>query len=357
MPPNVNVGPYLQCAAVSGGVANPPIRVGNEFFVGDPNVPCNVTGSPAATNVLQLERDNVADGVFNEAQGVTVLGTTPLFTVAGKKIGIDVNPFPSASATTLVGTPALIPFTITNITSGNVTFNNAGAFAFTGTDAADFTIVPATNTCAGATLVPDPPVAPAVSACTFEVQFNPAATAVAARTAVLTISADDTATAPPVVVDLQGTAQYQLTVTTGANGTFTNTNGAAAVSEAVNAGTSKTYRATPATGYFPLVKSNNVRQTLAADGSVTLATIAEHKTINATFLRNGDLDQNGTIAVADALRALRIFVGVTPAQTDEENVAADVGPLVSNAPKANGRVDISDVIVILRRALNLEPLW
>lgn len=343
---NTNIGPFL----IWDPAVPPAAPVG---YIGDPGAEHALinpaTGAPATVTITGPNIGGV---------GVNSIILTD-WTLAGKKIGMDVTPFPNATPTAVVGTPVTVPFTVSNITSGAVAFTNPTPLVIAGVDLADFTII--NDTCTGATLLATTPPAPP-SSCTFGVQFNPAASVVAARKATLTITPADIATAPPVTVNLNGTAQFALTVTAGANGTVTNENGTPAVNENINAGSTKIYKITPTntlgTTFLPLAMVNNVRQAVAADGTVTIPAIGENKTTAVTFLRAGDLNKSGGIpALDDALRALKISVGIGPAATDEERVAADVGPLVNNAPRANGSVTAGDAFLILRRSLNLDPAW
>ncbi|WP_168205985.1 S-layer family protein [Geobacter sp. FeAm09] len=60
------------------------------------------------------------------------------------------------------------------------------------------------------------------------------------------------------------------------------------------------------------------------------------------------------LTVADPLRALQIAVGLV-AQTSADSVL-DVGPLVNGKPHADGIIDVSDAIALLRRAVGLV-IW
>lgn len=345
---NTNIGPFL----IWDPAAPPAAPAG---YIGDPGVAHPlINPATGAQSVLTITGPNIG-GI-----GVNTV-TTNLWNLAGKKIGMGVTPFPNASVATVVGTPKLIGnaltgnFTITNLTGAALDLTAAGSRTITGLNAADFTII--NDTCAAAPLPATVPPA-ASSTCTFDVQFNPAASTIAARTATLTITPADIATAPPMTVNLNGTAQYAIALTTVGNGTVTNEDGSAAVAnEVINAGATKVYRVVPTAGFLPLVRVNTVRQAVTG-GTVTLPTIGANQTTAVSFLRAGDVDQSGgNPAIADAMRALRIAVGVSPAPTDEEITTADVGPLVSGAPRQSGKIDISDVMVILRRAVGLQPLW
>ena len=57
-------------------------------------------------------------------------------------------------------------------------------------------------------------------------------------------------------------------------------------------------------------------------------------------------------SIADALRALRIAAGlITPDTNDLAH--GDVAPLVAGIPQPDGKIDISDAIVILRKSVGL----
>lgn len=68
--------------------------------------------------------------------------------------------------------------------------------------------------------------------------------------------------------------------------------------------------------------------------------------VQARFLAKGDLDQNGTVDIADALRALRIAVGIIP-PTADDLVTGDVAP-------PGGVIDIADALLILRKSVGLS---
>jgi hypothetical protein len=58
------------------------------------------------------------------------------------------------------------------------------------------------------------------------------------------------------------------------------------------------------------------------------------------------------VSIADALRALRIAAGlITPDSNDLAH--GDVAPLENGVPKPDGKIDINDAIVILRKSVGL----
>lgn len=332
------------------GVANP---VG---FIGDGVTPCPVVADAG------LVRTNVAARI-----GATDLGSTNLFIVAGKKVGMDVSPSPVAqlppAVIDAVGvTPTKQTVTITNLTGALLDLTAPTALAITGPNAAEFVVAPAgaANTC---TTAPIAALAPN-NTCIADVTFTPPTTStVAARTASLAITPADLNAAPAVNVALNGKAQFRLEFAAGANGTVTNEDGSPALAtDVVDAGANKVYKVTPAnvpgTSFLPLVKANGVRMPVV-NGTATIPAVVAPQATAVTFLRAGDVNQNGgNPALDDALRALRIAVGIGAANpTDEEIVAADVGPLVNNVPTPSGKVTAADALLILKRSLNLDPAW
>ncbi len=76
---------------------------------------------------------------------------------------------------------------------------------------------------------------------------------------------------------------------------------------------------------------------------------------SATFAVNsnaGDLNGDGIVDMTDALKALRIAVGIDT-QTASELIRGDVAPLVNGAPHPDGKFDINDVVVLLKMAAGL----
>lgn len=74
--------------------------------------------------------------------------------------------------------------------------------------------------------------------------------------------------------------------------------------------------------------------------------------VPARAIPDGDLTGNGTVEVADALRSLRIAVGLV-APTPQESDAGDVSPLVNGKPAPDGAITVSDALLILRKAVGL----
>lgn len=79
--------------------------------------------------------------------------------------------------------------------------------------------------------------------------------------------------------------------------------------------------------------------------------IINDEPVNSQTVPDGDLDGGG-VTVTDAQRALRIAAGLI-APSANDLAYGDVAPLVNGKPQPDGRIDIGDVVVILRRVVNL----
>lgn len=339
---------------------NPALPAG---FIGDGVSATTVTGSPTAFNRVELL-----------APGGGIVGSSDQFIVAGKKIGMEVNPFPTAQTTAVVGTPAPTTVTVTNLSGAPLDFSAAAALQIdpASANAADFSITAPT---AGVSCINNATVGAVTpnNTCSFNVAFNPAASAVASRTATVKITpAVANTNAPSTSVTFAGTAQFPLTVTVGANGALQKVvapSNVAAVTGPVDAGSTVKFLPVPNTvvanvsKFLPVVTVNGSAVKPAADGTFDLATIAAPQTVSVSFVRPGDVfaDQaganDGQVTLSDALEALRIVTGLNSAPSDTQRVAADVGPLVGGKPAPDGLVDVSDVLVILWRAISQPPTW
>lgn len=94
----------------------------------------------------------------------------------------------------------------------------------------------------------------------------------------------------------------------------------------------------------------------APDSLLAVATdAAGNSTSKALTYRfpSGTLNADGTPTVQDALRAIRIVVNqLTPSTL--ELASYDIGPLVGGKPNPDGKIEIVDAILILRKALGLK---
>ena len=103
--------------------------------------------------------------------------------------------------------------------------------------------------------------------------------------------------------------------------------------------------------------------TIAQDGSYEQAiALSEGKTYHVVVTAT---DQAGNISTVqrniiyrvigleDALRALKISMGVETYSAANGDALLDVGPLVDGKPNADGSVDISDAVILLRKTVDL----
>lgn len=75
-------------------------------------------------------------------------------------------------------------------------------------------------------------------------------------------------------------------------------------------------------------------------------------TATITFVVPSGSFSGGAVGVADALKALRIAVGlVTP--TSDDLLRGDCSPLVNGAPAPDGRIGVDDALLILKKAIGM----
>jgi hypothetical protein len=106
----------------------------------------------------------------------------------------------------------------------------------------------------------------------------------------------------------------------------------------------------PFTLDVPGVQAGVLNLTANAYTSLGLSAVSSSVTVTVVSLSDGNLGSGGTMA--DALRALMIASGVvTPTLADYQH--GDVAPLVGGKPQPDGKIDIGDVLVILRKVVGL----
>lgn len=71
---------------------------------------------------------------------------------------------------------------------------------------------------------------------------------------------------------------------------------------------------------------------------------------------DGDCSANGSISADDASVCLDMVAGIAD-QTMLRRAHCDIGPLNSNLISPNGQIDITDCILIMRKAAGLPPVW
>jgi len=70
--------------------------------------------------------------------------------------------------------------------------------------------------------------------------------------------------------------------------------------------------------------------------------------------RNGNITGSGTVGLLDALKALKLSVGIGK-PTADELLRGDVAPLVNGISRPDGKIDIDDVMLILMKVVG--QLW
>ena len=98
-----------------------------------------------------------------------------------------------------------------------------------------------------------------------------------------------------------------------------------------------------------LAKGNNTFTVSAVDPA---GNSVSKTTTLSVIVPDGDLSGSGGASVANALKALKIALG-TVSPTTEELLHGDVAPLVNGAPAPDGKIDVADALVILRKAIAL----
>jgi uncharacterized repeat protein (TIGR02543 family) len=117
--------------------------------------------------------------------------------------------------------------------------------------------------------------------------------------------------------------------------------------------------------FTPTVTNNSFSQAITLPTEKTynvIVTATDQVGKTATVQRNiiksgarpsGDINGDGVVDIADALKALRIAVGLETA-TESDYVNGDVAPLVNGKPAPDGVIDIADATVILMRVVGLR---
>jgi PKD repeat protein len=70
--------------------------------------------------------------------------------------------------------------------------------------------------------------------------------------------------------------------------------------------------------------------------------------------RNGDINLDGVVDIADALKALRVQIGLDSQPSFVQMLHGDVGPVVNGAATADSRIRMSDVVVILEKIIGMS---
>lgn len=101
--------------------------------------------------------------------------------------------------------------------------------------------------------------------------------------------------------------------------------------------------------------------TIKPGNIIDLTGIAAPETLNIFILsraevstRNGDINLDGKVDIADALKAIRIALGLDPFDRRfAQLLRGDVGPIIGHLPTPDGRISLSDVIAIMEQVVGL----
>jgi hypothetical protein len=152
----------------------------------------------------------------------------------------------------------------------------------------------------------------------------------------------------PTVIEVQAVtlAPHMLTASAGPHGVI-EPSGRVSVPD----GHDQSFSITPATGFHVLDVLVDGSSVGAVD-VYTFANVTADHVISSSFVTSADLNLDGRTDIADAVKTLRIVVGLDqPARGVLE--MADAAPLVNGRPAPDGRVDISDVLGVLRKGIGL----
>jgi subtilisin family serine protease len=88
-------------------------------------------------------------------------------------------------------------------------------------------------------------------------------------------------------------------------------------------------------------------------GRLDIIQAAEKLKLIPAHTQSGDVDGDGSVTVADALRVLRAAIGLAP-WSATLLYTGDVAPLVNGASASDRKIDIFDSLLILRKAVGLS---
>ncbi len=168
------------------------------------------------------------------------------------------------------------------------------------------------------------------------------------RPAVVTITPTDSATLVNTNTSLSVTFSEPIDPASINNSTFTVNNGVTGTVSYNN--TTYTATFTPSTS----LAYNKSYTASVNTGIKDLAGNTLASTTSWSFLTNpdGDVDGNGIVDITDALQALMIAVGrKTPSAAEIQR--GDVAPLRSGKPATDGRIDVADALIILKKVVGL----
>jgi len=165
-------------------------------------------------------------------------------------------------------------------------------------------------------------------------------------------------TLPALASDVTVTASFDITtftlsVTGDPRGSISIAPGGSAL---IPFGSSQTYILTPSAGYQVVkVLADGVDQGPLPASTFTFNNVtASGHTLKVSFTPDGDLDGNGVVDVADALRALKIAVQLVTA-TAQDKRHGDVAPFDgAGVPVPDNDIGVGDALGILRKVVGLS---
>ncbi|HIJ96644.1 MAG TPA: hypothetical protein HPP94_13080 [Desulfuromonadales bacterium] len=69
--------------------------------------------------------------------------------------------------------------------------------------------------------------------------------------------------------------------------------------------------------------------------------------------RDGDLNLDGKVDIADALEALKVLAGLAPHPSFNQLLHGDVGPIINGAPSVDSHIRMSDIVVMIEKIIGL----
>jgi hypothetical protein len=113
------------------------------------------------------------------------------------------------------------------------------------------------------------------------------------------------------------------------------------------------WTSTPPASYTFATGGSKTLYAFAKDAAGNVSTSATTTVTVSSVLRNGNGGSGPDPTIADALKAMRAYLGLVTLSSDDQ-IRYDVAPLSSNGvPEGNGIVDFSDAILILRRTIGI----
>jgi len=317
-----NIGPFL--VAAGGPVTDP--GTGNKY-IGNPNAPTAVTGSPNGNNLFRIDGPNIA------GPGVNTVQTTQ-FTLSGKLVGLQVDPPVDGNDFGVWNLTTPVPaktYTVTNLSSSTFAPTLASSNPA-------FAITP--GTC-GVAVAPN-------GTCTFTVTFTPAAPD-GAKTSTISLS---NAAVPTVNIAVTGTADgtaptltldpvvtFTNLVTQRISGSVSDNTAVASVQISVNGVSQGTATITPGNPASTWIKDIALSNTTPGGTANSISVTA---TDTAQTVGNLSAAQTATITT-DTVQPVVVITSPAAGLTNNNNPTLTFTPTDTNLAFSNVIVDNSPV--------------